>query len=337
MPKKILVIQTAFIGDVVLATGIIEKLHAFYPDAQLDLLVRKGNEGLLKNHPFVNVLIWNKKKQKLLNLFRLWIAIVRSRYDIVITIQRYASTGFLAGLSFAKQRIGFNKNPLSFLFTDSIPHAFDEGVHEVARNNRLIESITNAVPARPRLYPESADSQLQSLKNVSYICIAPASVWFTKQYPIEKWAEFLNRLPGDLTVYLLGGPEDAGLCKALQSNTSNTSITDLSGKLNFLESISLMRDARMNYVNDSAPMHFASSVNAPVSVVYCSTVPAFGYGPLSDTSHIIELSEPLYCRPCGLHGHRKCPEDHFRCAYDIHVDQLLSPLTFQPISSKTGA
>src|SRR6478736_10117726 len=275
MPKKILVIQTAFIGDVVLATGIIEKLHAFYPDAQLDFLVRKGNEGLLKNHPFVNVLIWNKKKQKLHNLFRLWRSIVRSRYDIVINVQRYTSTGFLTGLSFARQRIGFDKTPLSFLFTDKIPHAFEEGVHEVARNNKLIEAITDNVPARPRLYPESTDDKMKSYKDVDYICVAPASVWFTKQFPLDKWAEFLNRLPEDLRVYLLGGPEDAGLCKLLQSKTSNPSITDLSGKLNFLESVSLMRDARMNYVNDSAPMHFASSVNAPVSVIYCSTVPAF--------------------------------------------------------------
>jgi len=45
--KKFLVIQTAFIGDVVLATGILEKLHHFYPDAEIDLLVRKGNEGYL--------------------------------------------------------------------------------------------------------------------------------------------------------------------------------------------------------------------------------------------------------------------------------------------------
>ena len=134
----------------------------------------------------------------------------------------------------------------------------------------------------------------------------------------------------------LVGKEDAALCKDIQSKTINTSIIDLSGQLNFLQSISLIRDARMNYVNDSAPMHFASSVNAPVAVVYCSTVPAFGYGPLSDNSHVIELREPLYCRPCGLHGHKKCPEDHFRCALDIDVEQLLSPLALS-FSSRAEA
>lgn len=337
MPKKILLIQTAFIGDVVLATGMLEKLHAFYPDAELDFLVRKGNEALLKDHPFARVLTWNKKQQKLLNLFRLWIAIIRRRYDLVITVQRYAATGFLAGLSFAKRRIGFDKNPLSFLFTDSIPHTFDAGVHEIERNNKLIESITDNQAAKPKIYAASGDAAVASYKQKDYICLAPASVWYTKQFPVDKWIEFVDSLPSDITVYLLGGPEDASLCNALLTKTIHKGVTDLSGKLNFLQSISLMRDARMNYVNDSAPMHFASSVNAPVTVVYCSTVPAFGYGPLSDNSHIIELTQPLYCRPCGLHGHRKCPEDHFRCARDIRVEQLLDTLPIRDLPVKAQA
>ncbi len=66
---KFLVIQTAFIGDVVLATGMVEKLHRHFPGAQIDFLVRKGNEGLLQNHPYLNeVLIWDKKNGKLKNL-----------------------------------------------------------------------------------------------------------------------------------------------------------------------------------------------------------------------------------------------------------------------------
>ncbi len=62
MPR-FLIIQTAFIGDVVLATGIVEKLHAHFPGSSIDFLVRKGNEGLLKGHPHINeVLVWDKKK-----------------------------------------------------------------------------------------------------------------------------------------------------------------------------------------------------------------------------------------------------------------------------------
>jgi len=67
-------------------------------------------------------------------------------------------------------------------------------------------------------------------------------------------------------------------------------------------------------------------MNAPVTAIYCSTIPAFGFGPLSDIRHIVEIEAPLYCRPCGLHGYRACPEKHFRCAMDIRIEQLRATL-----------
>ena len=73
-------------------------------------------------------------------------------------------------------------------------------------------------------------------------------------------------------------------------------------------------------------MHFASAMNAPTTAVYCSTLPSFGFGPLSDVKFIVEKLEPLYCRPCGLHGRAACPEGHFRCAYEIKDEQLLQAL-----------
>src|SRR5215467_2333249 len=116
--QRLLIIQTAFIGDVVLATSLIEKLHHHYPDAQIDFLVRKGNEGLLAGHPWLHeLLVWDKREYKLRNLWKT-IRIVRKRkYDKVINVQRFASTGLLTVFSGARETIGFDKNPLSFLFT----------------------------------------------------------------------------------------------------------------------------------------------------------------------------------------------------------------------------
>src|SRR5689334_10534453 len=141
--QKFLIIQTAFIGDVVLATVIIEKLHANYPDAQIDFLLRKGNEGLLLNHPCLNeVLIWNKKEDKTKNLFKLIQFIRKKKYDKVINVQRFFSTGLLTALSDAKEKIGFDKNPISFLFDKKIKHVVgtkDNPVHEVERNLSLVK------------------------------------------------------------------------------------------------------------------------------------------------------------------------------------------------------
>ncbi|MEO8173571.1 MAG: glycosyltransferase family 9 protein, partial [Sediminibacterium sp.] len=139
---------------------------------------------------------------------------------------------------------------------------------------------------------------------------------------------FIQSLPASIYVYLLGAPGDKDLCEKIRSESANPNVTNFAGELSFLESAALQKDARMNYVNDSAPMHFASSVNAPVAAVYCSTIPAFGFGPLSDNSHIIEILQPLACRPCGLHGKKACPLGHFHCAQLIENEQLLEVLSY---------
>ena len=100
----------------------------------------------------------------------------------------------------------------------------------------------------------------------------------------------------------------------------------LCGDLSLLESAALMQDAKMNYVNDSAPMHFASSVNASVTAIFCSTIPDFGFGPRSEKSFVVESLAELTCRPCGLHGKKECPEGHFNCANNIDKEQLLSTI-----------
>ena len=326
-----LLIQTAFIGDVILLTALLEYLHRTEPATLVDVLVRRGNESLLAGHPYVRqVLIWDKKHRKYANLLQLLRQIRGTGYGRVVTLQRFASTGFLTAFSRAKERVGFAKNPLSRFFTRRVPHVIGDGTHEVTRNLRL---LTDAVPTPlvpPRLYPSAADEAAVAPYAVGpYVCLAPTSVWFTKQYPEEKWLELLAALPAGLRVYLLGGPPDVGACERLAAASPRQNVTNLAGKVGLLASAALMRGAVMNYVNDSAPMHLCSAVGAPVTAVFCSTVPAFGFGPLSPQSFVVETQEPLACRPCGLHGHGACPLGHFRCAFGIDVRQLLASLTVE--------
>ncbi len=328
-PRLILVIQTAFLGDAILATSMLETLHQAFPEARLDFLVRKGHEALLDGHPYLHqVLVWDKKKDRYRNLWKLLQHFRSQQYDQVITLQRFASTGFLTAFSGAKARIGFDKNPFAFAFTHTKPHELSQGTHEIERNFTLIENWVEGTPQKPRLYPTSTDyASVKTYQSARYLCIAPASVWFTKQYPAERWAELVNRVPDTYTIYILGSPADVALGEKLMGLANRKEkITNLCGTLSFLESAALMEHATMNYVNDSAPMHIASAMNAPVCAVYCSTVPAFGFGPLSEESYIVEIEEALDCRPCGLHGHKACPEGHFRCAKEIRTERLLEAI-----------
>jgi len=318
--NKILVIQTAFIGDVILATPVLEKLHRFYPDAKIDFLLRKGNEDLLLQHPFINsLLIWDKKENKIANLFKIIQRVRNNKYDLLVNIHRFATSGLIALFSGAKIKSGFDKNPFSFCYDFRSRHTIGNNSHEVERNLLLIEKFTDSSLVKPKLYPAGSDDEKvkEYAARTPYVTVSPTSVWFTKQFPAHKWVKLLRKLEPAYVIYLLGGAGDVQPCEWIRKELGERKVENLAGKLSFLQSAALMQTAVMNYTNDSAPLHMASAMNAPVTAVFCSTVPAFGFGPLSDNAAILEIDHPLYCRPCGLHGYRICPKGHFKCAEDI--------------------
>lgn len=307
-----------------LATSLLEKLHHHFPDARIDFLLRKGNEALFDNHPFLHkVLIWDKKRSKHFNLLRLILKVRKTNYDLIVNSQRFLSTGLLMGFSGAKTKVCFDKNPLSWLATHQVAHTFGDK-HEVQRNLELISQWTDNQVIKPKIYPSAKNFEAVYFTE-KYITISPASVWFTKQFPKERWLKFMDRVGEDTTVFLLGGPGDQRLCEWLKGQTKHPKMIVKAGALTFLESAALMKNARMNYVNDSAPLHFASAMDAPVAAIFCSTVPAFGFGPLSSNSTVLESTEELACRPCGLHGRGSCPKGHFRCS-NIEIERLLAKL-----------
>ncbi len=352
---KILLIQTAFIGDVILATSLIESVYKKYPFAKIDFLLRKGNENLLQEHPLLNeVLIWDKKN-KYKSLFKLLKKVRSSSYDAVLNLQRFGATGLLTAFSNAKIKAGFKKNPFSFAFTHTYEHVITTDIdspHEIERNSKVLESIgINVINeiSKPKLYPSKNDKEkVKEFITTNFICIAPTSVWFTKQFPLHKWIDFIEKLllnrennkilPQNFTIYLLGAPSDSENCQKIidtietklkEVNQNNLKfkvefrIENLAGKLSLMQSAALMEHSKLVLANDSAPLHLASSVNAPICAVFCSTVPAFGFTPLSDKSFIIETEKKLDCRPCGLHGYKACPKGHFECAEAIQTEQIL--------------
>lgn len=319
--QKILIIQTAFLGDVILATPLLSELKRIFPDASIDFLVRKGNEGLLNNNPHCNtVFVFNKKEGKLAEMRRLIRTFRSNKYDLVVNLQRFASSGLITALSGGKKKYGFSKNPFSFAYTQSFSHEIGNGLHEVERNLSIIKEFGALPIKRPELYPSSEHfSKTAHYHTDHYYCIAPASVWFTKQLPEQKWVELINTFSDKATIYLLGGKDDFNLCNSILQKVKHPKTINLAGELNLLESAALISKSTRTYVNDSGPLHIASAVNAPVTAYFCSTVPSFGFGPLSDDSKIVEVTH-LDCRPCGLHGHKQCPKSHFKCGNEIPVN-----------------
>ena len=292
-PREVLVIQTAFIGDVILTTGLLETLlDAGY---EVDVLVRAGNEGLFAGHPRLRqVLVWEKRRQKYRHWWHLLKQLRRQRYDLVINTHRYLATGLWTALSGAPARYGFRQNPLSFTYTFRTDHLPGDGSLEVERNLQLIRPLQLPGRLSPKLYPRPADWAAAASPATPYITIAPASVWYTKRYPPASWAELIRRLPPEVEIQLIGGAEDELLCKEV-AEASGRNCTIRAGELSLLASAALMSGAQMNYVNDSSPLHLASAMNAPVTAFFLSTAPVLGFGPLSDVSYLREPIEPLSC------------------------------------------
>ena len=163
------------------------------------------------------------------------------------------------------------------------------------------------------------------LQAKKYVSISPGSVWETKRFPVHKWIEFIRLLPLDQEIVLMGSAAEKHLSDEIESafEGSGRNIHNACGRFNLQEAIAVYQQSLMSFVNDSGPLHICSALNTPTVAIFCSTIPAFGFGPLAEQNKIIEVKEKLACRPCGDHGKKSCPEIHFNCANSMDVNEML--------------
>jgi heptosyltransferase-2 len=336
--KTILIIQTAFIGDTILASHFARAVKDLYPNSKIHFFLRKGNESVIQGLPTIDkVWVWDKAGGKTKNLLKLIWELRKIQFDMVFNLHRHFNSGLVSTLSKSKFKAGFKQNPLSFFYTHKvdhlIPHKTMAGVwHEVQRNLQLLQKadptfkiVDNSKNYKPELpLQEKNFNKVSSYIGGDYFVVAPASVWFTKAWSESKYRQLTLELSKQGRVYLIGGPDDRELCERLSKDIPQTE--NLCGKLNLLDSAALMKKARRVFVNDSAPLHLASCVNAKTTAIFCSTIQEFGYTPLADDSLVVDVGNSLSCRPCGLHGHKSCPLGHFKCSEQIQLEQVMATI-----------
>lgn len=336
--KTILIIQTAFIGDTILASQFARAVKDQYPDSKIHFFLRKGNESVIQGLSTVEkVWVWDKAGGKTKNLLKLILGLRKIRFDLVFNLHRHFNSGLVSALMKSSFKAGFSQNPLSFFYTHKvnhlIPHKSMTGVwHEVQRNLQLLQKAepTFEIAENAKLYKpelpllEKHFNKVAPHSSGEYFVIAPASVWFTKAWSEHKYRELTRELSQMGKVLFIGAPTDKDLCDRIRKDIPNTE--NLCGALNLLDSAALMKNAKRVFVNDSAPLHLASCVNAKTTAIFCSTVQEFGYTPLADQSIVIDVGNSLSCRPCGLHGYKQCPLGHFKCAEEIEVKRVLGTI-----------
>jgi heptosyltransferase-2 len=326
-----LLVQTSFIGDVILSTPLLAELAR---RGAVDVVATPAGAAVLSGNPHVRRLIVYDKRgadRGLAALKRVASEVRDQGGGVAYLAQGSLRSAMLARMAGFKERVGFETSPGRYLYTQRVPFRRDK--HHSERLLILALGAHASVPReqlRPQLYPSetdrsAADNMLRSTAHDSrpLVALAPGSVWATKRWPY--YAELAAQLRHSVRIVVIGSSDDSALAAEITRATDGD-VIDATGRLTLLGSASLLQRCRAIVTNDSAPLHLASAMNTPTIAVFGPTVPAFGFGPLAEESAIAEHMG-LDCRPCHPHGPPKCPLGHWLCMRELSVNDVLARLT----------
>jgi heptosyltransferase-2 len=336
-PSGTLVIQTAFLGDVVLSTPLLAALAERY--GPVDVVTTPAAAVLLETHPAVGTVIRYDKRGADRGLRGLWTLGRRLRargYARAYLPHRSWRSAALALLARTAERTGFTDSPAAVTYTRRVRRPATG--HEVERLLTLADTGPSPPPA-PTVHlaltaddRAAADAWLRE-RNVGagFVALAPGSIWGTK-----RWAGYPELAAAlDAPVVVLGGRDDAALADQVVAAAPGRAYS-AAGTLGLRTSAALIARAGVLVTNDSAPLHLATAVGTPVVAIFGPTVPAFGFGPRGPRDVIVEHPS-LACRPCSAHGPQVCPLGHHRCMRELSVATVLAAVAAASAVEAHGA
>jgi heptosyltransferase-2 len=330
--QKILIIQTAFIGDVILTIPLIRVVSQKFPQAQTHFLTIPASKNTVETLPYISKLwIYDKHNQEkgLSALLQLIKKIRAANFDMVISPHRSLRTALLAFLSRIPVRIGFKNSVGWFFYTNRVDYL--SKLHEIERNLSLVKPLSIQIKQKelPEINITEEDrsgvdqwfEEQRIIDESKVIAIAPGSVWYTKRWPSEYYRELAEKLSGSGNdIVFIGSKDDQYLFQEI-NKPNNPAFHDGMGRFSLRQTGEIIRRSQILISNDSAPTHLGVAVRTKVLTVFGSTIPEFGFYPYGDDDHVIQI-ENLYCRPCTDHGRHSCPQKHFRCMMEITPEMV---------------
>lgn len=344
-----LVIQTSFLGDMVLTTPLLERLAERGP---VDVVATPANAVLLKGHPAVrDVIVFDKRGsasgfrglQRIATQLR-WRETGEGRVTrgarVAYLAQGSVRSVWLAILAGVPERVGFNTSAARLFYTRRVIYRRD--LHHATRLwqlANLTQNETPDVPLQPTLFPGDADKamldrlleQNGATRTTRLIALAPGSVWATKRWPsFDELAKQLaqHAVLSAFRMVVIGADGDRELANRIATNVADAGgppVIDATGKLSLLASAELIKRSAAIVTNDSAPLHLASAMRTPTVALFGPTVPTLGFGPLS-AKHVVVQVEHLLCRPCHAHGPQQCPLGHWKCMRELTPERVTASL-----------
>jgi heptosyltransferase-2 len=314
------VVQTAFLGDVVLTTPLLVRLAAVH--GPLDVVTTPAAAALLETHPAVRRVISYDKRgadRGWRGLRALAGRLQAERYGVAYLPHRSLRSAGLALLARIPRRVGY-RDGWRWLYTES--HARPAAGHAIDRLLALAGRAASPA-ARPSLGLTAADGETatrwlrEARIAAPFVALAPGSIWGSKRWP--HFPELARRLAGRAGVVVVGSREDATLAAQV------VGAANACGALTLRQSAALIQQASVLVTNDSAPLHLAQAVGTPTVAIFGPTIPAFGFGPRGPRDQALGV-EGLTCRPCSAHGPAACPLSHHLCMQSLSVEDVVGAI-----------
>ncbi len=314
-PKKLLLIETMGIGDVVCHTPFLKTIkesnkydiYGCFPRNMIEMQKQFCTlDGYIEFDSFFNTI----RK------------IRRSDIDCVVLNARairYASLALLSG-----KRISGYLNDYSFKFNYLNDYRIEfigykqkshliqySKLHLTQRGNPFLEFLelkTISLPAIEDFEPN----------NSNYVVIHAGADYPGRQWPIENFRVVVKMLLDNYKesiqkVYLLGGKQDIAINEKISQDIKNC--INLAGKLSLLETADLIKGARYFIGNDSGPLHMASLLDIPVLGFYGPNLPQIS-GPYSSKRKV--FFHKFDCSPCN----QKVCYNNFKCIVSISIEEV---------------
>ncbi len=325
-PLKICLVQTAFLGDCVLTLPLLKKLREVFPRAAVTVVTRPETAGIFAASGLAAEIIEDRKKTAASGLaeFRRLAAQLRARgFDAAIIPHRSLRSALLAWRAGIPARVGFSSSAGSFFLTHKVP--FSWLLHDVERNLSLLSPLAeNLKTAFPGL--RAAAGAAAGLPPPGSLCagVNTGSAWPTKRWPAEKWARLIRRLSAHYggKVLMVGGPGEKDWNAGIERRAGPEHCLNLTGKTSMPGLMEAIRPLKVFVSNDSGPMHIAAAMGVPAVGIFGPTTRELGFFPYGPGNRVVET--PLACRPCALHGSKKCPRGHFLCMRLLTVEEVFN-------------
>jgi heptosyltransferase-2 len=331
--KRVLIVRTDRIGDVLLSTPVIKALRVQYPKAYIAMMVSPYAKDIVEGNPYLDeVIIYDKdgRHKSWLSSIKFALNIRKRRFDLAFILHpanRVHLVTFFAGIP---RRIGYERK-FGFLLTDRIKHTKQCGEkHELEYNLDLLRYLGIAPEDKSLFMPIKNESE-RCIEDVfrqegikeqdKLLAIHPGASCPSKIWPSERFAEVADRLESKygFKVLLIAGPKDIILSENVIKNMRHRAV-NLAGKTSVSQLASVLKRCRLFISNDSGPVHIASAVGTPVISIFGRNQKGLSpkrWGPLGIKDKV--LHREVGCIECLAHNCAKS----FACLKAITVDDVL--------------